>query len=95
MVNAASLWEMSIKASMGRLELTGSISEIVREGLEPHDIQLLTVSPAHLDELRNLPHHHRDPFDRLLIAQAFVEGAHLVSWDGAFDAYGVAWVWEQ
>jgi len=82
-VSAATVWELAIKRAIGKLELEGSIVEVVRaSAFEP-----LHVSGEHAERAGSLPDHHRDPFDRLLIAQAQIEGLTLVTRDRAFDAY--------
>jgi PIN domain nuclease of toxin-antitoxin system len=85
MVSAASIWEASIKAALGKLEMPEALSEaVVDEGFEP-----LPVLFDHAERAGALPAYHRDPFDRMLVAQAFVEGLTIVSHDPAFDPYGV------
>ena len=92
-VSLASLWEMSIKAARGRLEVRRPIPRLIQEHLEGNDIQLLHVNGEHLEALIKLPYHHKDPFDRLIIAQAAVESLTLVSCDGQFKAYPVELLW--
>ena len=74
LLSIGSLWEMAIKASLGKLEVRSRFTEILVTQVEANDIALLPVSPSHLDAIQTLPFHHRDPFDRLLIAQSMVEG---------------------
>ena len=84
-VSAASIWEISIKAALGKLRTDASIAEAVAEaGFEP-----LPIDFAHAEAAGALPDHHRDPFDRMLIAQAMIEGFVIVTRDPAFAAYGV------
>lgn len=92
-VSVASLWEMAIKSGLGRLELRASISDLVAHYLHDDDILILGITPVHLDRVRELPGHHKDPFDRLLVAQALVEDVALLSRDEVFDAYGVRRIW--
>lgn len=82
-VSAATAWEIVIKRGLGRLEFEGRVDDAVRE----EGFGLLPVSFAHVEHVSDLPVHHRDPFDRLLIAQARVEGLTLVTHDAAFLAY--------
>ncbi len=89
LVSAVSLWEVAIKASLGKLTAPDDLpAQLGRFAFES-----LPITDAHAWAVRDLPPHHSDPFDRLLIAQALVEGATLVSTDTAFDAYGVERLW--
>jgi PIN domain nuclease of toxin-antitoxin system len=89
-VSIASLWEMSIKAGLGKLNVPLGMSFIqLEQHLKSLDFQILEMKTKHLDALMPLPLHHRDPFDRMLIAQAISENATLVSDDGVFPVYGV------
>ena len=84
-VSAASGWKMAIKAALGKLVMTSPLAPAVADyGFTP-----LAVSLEHADAVRSLPQHHRDPFDRMLIAQARVEGLAIVSRDRALSAYQV------
>ena len=85
-VSAASLWEISIKASLGRLELDSV--NLARE-LERNNFFELPILWRHAESAGSLPRHHDDPFDRMLIAQAQTEQLVLVSYDGAFRDYDV------
>lgn len=93
LLSVASLWEMAIKISTGKLERNHSISELVTQKLEPSGIAVLPIAPVHLDMVTTLPFHHRDPFDRLIIAACLSEGLPVLSRDGMFDAYGVTRLW--
>jgi PIN domain nuclease of toxin-antitoxin system len=89
-VSIASLWEMSIKAGLGKLSIPFGMSLTqLEQHLKSLDFQILEMNTKHLDALMPLPLHHRDPFDRILIAQAVSENATLVSDDGVFPVYGV------
>ncbi len=92
-LSMASVWEIGIKLSLGRLELPMGISAFLSEATAKLGVQLLPVSVRHVEFLVRLPWHHKDPFDRLLLAQAKVEELALVSADGAFDRYGVRRIW--
>ena len=84
-VSAVSMWEIAIKAAAGKLRVEGSMTEHVSAaGFEP-----LAVSWAHGERAGGLPGHHRDPFDRMLVAQAQLEGLTLVTRDPTFAAYEV------
>ena len=91
--STASLWEITIKSSLGRLTVPMPPSELVRDHIWANAIGLLTIRPEHLDALHALPYHHKDPFDRLLIAQAWQDDMVLVSRDEAFSAYDVQILW--
>ncbi len=88
-VSVASLWEMTIKISIGKLTLMDDLVTIENTLLQ-QGIHILPIQTAHLQCLHNLPLHHRDPFDRLIIAQALTEEMTLVSDDTAFSAYAVS-----
>ena len=92
-LSIASLWEITIKLRLGQLTVGMPIEVLMTEHLTRNAIDILPITVAHLIALSTLPLHHRDPFDRLLIAQAMVEQAPLVSADPAFDAYPVQRVW--
>ena len=89
----ASLWEMAIKVSIGKLTLSAPFDILIPEQLTSNGFETLPVEIAHISKLIGLPLHHRDPFDRLLIAQAITEQMHIVSADSAFDAYQIARLW--
>ena len=84
--------EIAIKVSLGRLQL-GFALETLPELLSRHDVDWLPISFQHTVRLSQLPFHHRDPFDRLLVAQALVDDCDLVSRDTELDAYGVRRLW--
>lgn len=92
-LSTASLWEMAIKTSLGKLEIMLPISRLVEEQVLANGIDLLGIEPRHLDILANLPFHHRDPFDRLLIAQSMSEDLPILGDDDTFDAYPIERVW--
>ncbi len=84
-VSAASIWEASIKQALGKLKAPESLAEVViEEGFKP-----LPIAFDHATRAGQLPPHHRDPFDRMLIAQAALEGLTIVTHDPAFDPYEV------
>ena len=90
MVSMASLWEIAIKTALGKLDAPDDLPERVQElGFE-----LLPITPEHAWCVRALPHHHGDPIDRLLIAQAQLERLPIVTADAAFNDYDVAVIWE-
>jgi len=93
LVSAAGLWEIAIKHSLGKLTLDEPFADLIPEQLRRQGIGVLGVEVSHLIELVNLPHHHRDPFDRLLVAQARAEKLSIISVDSALDRYGVNRLW--
>ena len=88
-VSMASLWEIAIKLSIGKLELDVSFDDILALSGYRH----LAIESAHLRTVQNLPLHHRDPFDRLIIAQGMHLELPIVSSDEQFDSYGVKRIW--
>lgn len=93
LISAASLWEIAIKHGLGKLALDHPFHELIPEQLERQQIGILAIEVSHLTELLRLPLHHRDPFDRLLVAQALTEDLAIVSVDPALDPYGVRRLW--
>jgi len=93
LVSPASLWEIAIKISLGKYELPMPYTDFWDQQLTVNDLQLLPIILAHTARVASLPFHHRDPFDRMLIAQALEEGIRVVSSDVAFDAYRVTRIW--
>ncbi len=89
----ASYWEIGIKVSLGKLELRDGWKDSVPQELSRNHVEWLPISVAHVNAVASLPWHHRDPFDRLLVAQALSDGLCLVSRDHEFGAYGVSVVW--
>ncbi len=92
-LSVASLWEMAIKISLGRLQLAQPFETFIPHQLSLNRIGLLGITMSHTARVAALPFHHRDPFDRLLVAQAQVEQMPLMSSDPAFDAYGITRLW--
>ena len=92
-LSIASLWEIAIKVSLGKLVLDKSFERLFPEQLHFNRIQILDITVDSLIKLTTLPFHHRDPFDRLIIAQALVEGLPIIGADAAFDAYGISREW--
>lgn len=88
-VSAVTVWEVAIKRGLGKLEAPDDLlPQLERAGVE-----LLPISPRHADLVASLPPHHRDPFDRLLVAQASLESLPLVSEDEAMRSYEIEVVW--
>jgi PIN domain nuclease of toxin-antitoxin system len=91
-LSVASLWEITIKLNIGKLTIGHTIDEIYRL-LKQLNIEVLSINQSDLEQYLTLPLHHRDPFDRLLIAQTIAQGLTLVSADNAFGAYSVQQLW--
>ena len=92
-VSVASCWEMAIKASLGKLELPGPLDRLMPEQLALNSFQLLSIDLEDAARVAALPFHHRDPFDRMLAAQALNDGLAVVSADPIFRKYGLRRVW--
>ena len=91
-LSAGSVWEMAIKVSLGRLQLQDPFETFLTERME-EGVRWLPVELKHLFSVASLPFHHRDPFDRLIIAQALCEELPILTRDPIFKAYGVHTVW--
>jgi len=92
-LSMASLWEIAIKVSLGKLVLVPPLEELISHQLAQNGIALLEIQPKHLVVVSQLPYHHRDPFDRLMISQAIVEQLPIVSCDTLFDVYPITRLW--
>jgi PIN domain nuclease of toxin-antitoxin system len=88
-VSIASLWEIAIKRGLGKLKFLEDFEDVIRE----EGFELVSIGYHHLRVLDGLPLHHRDPFDRILIAQALAESIPIATADRQFAAYGVPIVW--
>ena len=93
LISPASYWEIAIKISVGKWQLNRTYEEFIDIGLNQYGFQILPILPTHTARLIGLPFHHKDPFDRLLLAQAIVEGISIISNDAALDAYGITRLW--
>lgn len=93
-ISTASVWELSIKQSIGKLTLSLPIKAFIEQQLSLNDFKLLNITLEHIYCTATLPLHHRDPFDRLLIAQAMIENIPIASADSAFDNYSVQRIWQ-
>ena len=92
-VSIASLWETAIKISIGKMSLAAPFDVLFPHQLQINGFELLPVEIKHASAVAALPFHHRDPFDRIMIAQAIVENMNLVSVDAIFDDYTVMRFW--
>ena len=93
LISVACVWEMAIKVSIGRLESEAPFAVSMRRMLDHNRIGLLQPTLDDLDLIMTLPFHHRDPFDRLMIAQSLSQQIPIVSGDRFFDEYGVDRRW--
>jgi PIN domain nuclease of toxin-antitoxin system len=92
-LSIASIWEMAIKVSLGKLEMPSPFTDFIDEQLSKNTIILLNIKIAHTGIVATLPFHHRDPFDRLIIAQSSVEDIPVIGKDAIFDDYGIKRHW--
>ena len=86
-VSAASLWEIAIKSSMGKVQLKRGFDETLSVITNSREWKILEIKPKHLSMVHKLPFHHSDPFDRLIFAQSVSEGMELLHTDPVFDSY--------
>ncbi|MGZ5443301.1 MAG: type II toxin-antitoxin system VapC family toxin [Thermoanaerobaculia bacterium] len=93
LVSIASCWEIAIKAGLKKLELGGPSRSFLAQQLSRNNFELLAITFDHATMVESLAPHHRDPFDRLLVAQATAQQLPIVSADPIFERYGVARVW--
>lgn len=93
LLSIASVWEIAIKVSLGKLPMTVPIETFLPAQLQRNDVQLLPIEMWHALKVAGLPFHHRDPFDRLLISQSIVDELPILGTDTSFDAYGVQRIW--
>ena len=88
-LSLVSIWEMQIKVALGKLDLMNDLEITIDSQVKSNGIQLLSLDLKHIYALKNLPSHHRDPFDRLLIAQSQIENMTLATVDRLFDLYEI------
>ncbi len=91
--STASIWEIVIKVSIGKLKIKDTLERFVDEHIWRNAIDILPIKTTHLYQIPNLQHHHRDPIDRLLISQCLDEKMPILSADTIFDQYGVRRIW--
>ena len=92
-VSPTSYWEIAIKISIGKYALNEPYETFFDRAIRQNGFQILPIEPRHTVALTTLPYHHRDPFDRLMIAQAMIERQTIVSADTALDAYPIQRLW--
>lgn len=93
LVSAVTSWEIAIKVGLGKLEVDGPPARVVPAELKRHGYAPLQITHSHALHVAELPRHHRDPFDRLLVAQCQLESTSLLSPDDAFRSYEVDVLW--
>ncbi len=93
LVSPASYWEIAIKISLGKYKLPEPFQIFMEREIIENDFTIIPIAISHAATLTQLPFFHRDPFDRLILAQALVERVPVASIDEAFDAYGVERIW--
>ena len=92
-ISVASCWEISIKVGLGKLQLADEAEVFLPREISSNHFSLLRIELQHVVFVADMPSHHRDPFDRLLIAQSTIESYGIVGRDKMFDAYGVTRIW--
>jgi PIN domain nuclease of toxin-antitoxin system len=93
LLSAATIWEIAIKVGLKKLALSMSYRPWMNKAIADLGLNLLPITVEYADVQAGLPQHHRDPFDRLLAAQALVEKVSIISVDAVFDQYGVTRIW--
>jgi PIN domain nuclease of toxin-antitoxin system len=91
-VSIASVWELAIKISIGKMDFEGNSKGFISTIAE-HDFELLEIEPQHIQIVETLPFHHRDPFDRLLVATAMAERMPIITVDDNIPLYDVECLW--
>jgi PIN domain nuclease of toxin-antitoxin system len=92
-LSAATIWELAIKTGLGKLTLSMPYRQWMESAVTDLDLEILPITVAYGERLTMLAPHHKDPFDRMLVAQALVDGIPVVGIDPAFDPYGVTRIW--
>ena len=92
-LSMASIWEMQIKNQLGKLALDIPLNELIDQQCLKNGLQILAIETTHIYALKNLPAHHNDPFDRLILTQAQTENLTLISADSVFKHYDVECIW--
>jgi len=92
-LSMASVWEMAIKSGLNKLNLPLPVDQYITSRTQTHGITLLDITIEHMAAVENLPHHHKDPFDRLLISQCLSDKLPIMTADRMFAAYPIQTVW--
>jgi len=93
LLSVVSAWEMQIKSHLGKLKFASPLGDIIANQRQTNSLEILSITLDHVLTLETLPDHHKDPFDRLLVAQALVEEAALISNDPIIQQYPVRLIW--
>jgi PIN domain nuclease of toxin-antitoxin system len=93
LVSTATIWEIAIKFGLGKLPLSLPYRQWIDKAMADMGLVLLPITLDHTERQASLPWHHRDPFDRLLVAQAQIESMAIVSADSVLDSYGISRIW--
>jgi PIN domain nuclease of toxin-antitoxin system len=93
LISPASYWEIAIKVALRKLDLHAPYDDFMQRAIVGNDFEILPIEPRHTSLLTTLPFHHRDPFDRLIVAQAIVENIPLISVDAVLDQYPITRLW--
>ena len=89
----ASIWEMQIKVQLGKIKLKLSLPDLIESQKRDNNVEILHITTEHILALDKLPFHHKDPFDRLIIAQSIVDDFTIVTLDSEFPAYPAKLLW--
>jgi len=92
-ISPASYWELAIKISLRKYSLPKPYQQFIESQIAINEFHILHIEPKHTSLITTMPLHHKDPFDRLLVAQAIVEGIPIISVDEQLDPYGVRRLW--
>jgi PIN domain nuclease of toxin-antitoxin system len=94
LLSAGTIWEIAIEVGLGKLSLSMPVRQWLTRCIDDLGLSVLPITIEYADVQATLPNHHRDPFDRLLVAQAKVDSLFIISSDSVFDRYGVACIWD-
>jgi len=92
-LSLASVWELAIKSSLGKIHFKQPLDLFLLDQLRLNSIRILDIRMQHVLQVKDLPFHHRDPFDRLIISQALLEKIPVISSDKTFDQYSITRIW--
>lgn len=93
LLSTVSIWEMQIKYQLGKLKLPADLPYIIENQVSTNDMTILSIEPVQIYKLATLPDIHRDPFDRMLIAQALLIGSPIITKDKKFSGYPIDTIW--
>ncbi len=93
LLSPASYWEIAIKVSIGKYQVPGNFEAWMENQIQVNELEILPIKVAHVGAIVTLPFHHKDPFDRLLVAQALTEKIPIISVDAVLDSYTVTRYW--